>query len=41
MHINDKDKFFRQNRLILLTKLKNKVNQIADFSILIKEVSND
>lgn len=41
VQINDKDKFFRQNRLILLTKLKNKVNQIADFSILIKEVSND
>ena len=34
--INDDDINLKKNRLILLTKLKNKVNQISDFSVLIK-----
>ena len=34
--INDDNINLKKNRLILLTKLKNKVNQISDFSVLIK-----
>ncbi len=36
VQINVKDINLRKNRLILLTKLKNQVNQISDFSVLIK-----
>ena len=36
VQINVKDTNLRKNRLILLTKLKNQVNQISDFSVLIK-----